>query len=44
VASATPANETALEHGAGVDQDTTAPQEAYARFSEPKEGPPPDLL
>jgi uncharacterized cupin superfamily protein len=39
-----PANETALEHGAGVEQDTTSPQEAYARFSELKQGPPPDLL
>jgi len=39
-----PANATALEHDAGVDQDTTSPQEAYARFSELKEGPPPDLV
>jgi uncharacterized cupin superfamily protein len=39
-----PANEAAIRHGAGVEQDTSSPAEAYARFSEPKEGPAPDQL
>jgi uncharacterized cupin superfamily protein len=38
-----PANETAIRHGAGVEQETASPREAYARFSEPVEGPPPEL-
>jgi uncharacterized cupin superfamily protein len=29
-----PVNETALRHGAGVEQETAVPQEAYARFPE----------
>jgi len=29
-----PVNETALRHGAGVEQETTDPEEAYARFPE----------
>jgi uncharacterized cupin superfamily protein len=29
-----PVNETALRHGAGVEQETTDPDEAYARFPE----------
>jgi uncharacterized cupin superfamily protein len=31
-----PVNETALRHRAGVEQETSVPAEAYARFSEPK--------
>ena len=38
-----PANETAIKHGAGVEQETESPEEAYARFDELKEGPSPDL-
>ena len=38
-----PADETAVKHGAGVEQETTSPEDAYARFSELQEGPPPDL-
>jgi uncharacterized cupin superfamily protein len=38
-----PANETAIKHGAGVEQETSLPKEAYARFAEPKEGPAPDF-
>jgi uncharacterized cupin superfamily protein len=30
-----PRDETALRHGAGVDQDTPSPKEAYARFTRP---------
>jgi uncharacterized cupin superfamily protein len=30
-----PRSETALQHGAGVEQDTPNPQEAYARFTRP---------
>jgi uncharacterized cupin superfamily protein len=37
-----PANETAIRHSAGVEQETTSGQEAYARFSELTEGPPPE--
>ena len=39
-------NEAALRHGAGVEQETTEPSEAYARFAEdrptacPPEFPP----
>lgn len=36
-----PANETALEHGAGVETETAHPQEAYARFEKPKPAPSP---
>ena len=32
-----PVNETALRHGAGVESQTTDPEEAYARF--PRRGP-----
>ena len=39
-----PANETAIKHGAGVDQETSLPKEAYARFTEPKERPAPDFF
>ena len=37
-----PANETALRHGAGVDEGTSA-RDAYAAFGELQPGPPPDL-
>jgi uncharacterized cupin superfamily protein len=30
-----PRDETALKHGAGVEQDTPSPKEAYARFTRP---------
>jgi uncharacterized cupin superfamily protein len=30
-----PRDETALQHGAGVEQDTPHPKEAYARFTRP---------
>jgi uncharacterized cupin superfamily protein len=32
-----PAAELALKHGAGVEQDTPKPDEAYARFGRPRE-------
>jgi uncharacterized cupin superfamily protein len=43
-----PVDEAALRHGAGVEQETTEPREAYARFSRPvatryREGWLPDL-
>jgi uncharacterized cupin superfamily protein len=38
-----PANDVAVKHAAGVERDTEAPQEAYAAFSVPKEGPAPEL-
>ena len=31
-----PVNETALEHGAGVEEETSDPSVAYARFAEDK--------
>jgi hypothetical protein len=30
-----PRDETALKHGAGVEQDTPQPSEAYSRFTRP---------
>jgi uncharacterized cupin superfamily protein len=39
-----PADQTAQKHGAGVETETRSPQEAYARFSKPEEGPPPDMF
>lgn len=39
-----PVNEVAVKHGSGVETETTSPEEAYARFSELKEGPAPDLF
>jgi uncharacterized cupin superfamily protein len=36
-----PRDETALKHGAGVEQDTPEPKEAYARFTRPT--PPTDF-
>ena len=32
-------DETALEHGAGVEQETTSGAEAYARFEKREPGP-----
>jgi uncharacterized cupin superfamily protein len=34
-----PVSEVARKHGAGVEQDTTSGQEAYAAFPRPEEGP-----
>jgi len=39
-----PANDVAIEHEAGVDQETTAPAEAYAKYSRPEEGPAPEVF
>ena len=38
-----PFDETAVRHGAGAEEATDKPAEAYARFSRPEEGPAPDL-
>ena len=37
-----PVNEVALRHGAGVESETSDPQEAYARFTKPAPIPCPD--
>jgi uncharacterized cupin superfamily protein len=37
-----PVNEAALKHGAGVEEETADPSEAYARFAELKAVPCPD--
>jgi uncharacterized cupin superfamily protein len=37
-----PRSELALRHGAGVEQETTSPPEAYAPFPKWQEGPPSD--
>ncbi|MGH3019997.1 MAG: hypothetical protein ACRDNR_07545, partial [Gaiellaceae bacterium] len=37
-----PRSETALRHGAGVEQETTSPAEAYAPFPNWKPGRAPD--
>ena len=34
-----PARDVALRHGAGVAEETTDPEEAYARFAAPRPGP-----
>lgn len=34
-----PVDENALKHGAGVEQETELPAEAYARFGRPEPGP-----
>jgi uncharacterized cupin superfamily protein len=39
-----PANAAAVRHGAGVEEETASPQEAYARFDELKEGPAPEFF
>ena len=38
-----PLDEAAVRHGAGAEQATDSPAEAYARFSRPEEGPAPEL-
>jgi uncharacterized cupin superfamily protein len=38
-----PVNEAALRHGAGVEQETDDPREAYARFERPQAGPAPEF-
>jgi uncharacterized cupin superfamily protein len=37
-----PVDETALRHGAGVEEETTEPERAYARFPDPEPAPYPD--
>jgi uncharacterized cupin superfamily protein len=37
-----PVDETALRHGAGVEEETTEPARAYARFPDPEPAPYPD--
>lgn len=39
-----PVNEAALRHGAGVETETSDPDEAYARFAAPRPVPCPDEL
>jgi uncharacterized cupin superfamily protein len=39
-----PVDAVALRHGAGVEHETGSPPEAYARFSEPRRGPAPDVF
>jgi uncharacterized cupin superfamily protein len=38
-----PVDAAALRHGAGVAEATSSPAEAYARFTEPHPGPPPEF-
>jgi uncharacterized cupin superfamily protein len=38
-----PFGEAAVRHGAGAERGTDSPAEAYARFSKPEVGPPPEL-
>jgi uncharacterized cupin superfamily protein len=38
-----PVDETAVRHRAGVDHEVSSPAEAYADYSRPTEGPPPEL-
>jgi uncharacterized cupin superfamily protein len=38
-----PVDETAVRHGAGVEQEVASPAEAYAAYSRPKEVPAPEL-
>jgi uncharacterized cupin superfamily protein len=39
-----PYDPVAVKHGAGAEADTASPAEAYARFSEPRRGPAPDVF
>ena len=39
-----PVDAVALRHGAGVEEPTASPLEAYARFGEPQRGPAPDIF
>ena len=38
-----PYDEAAVRHGAGVEQETSSPAEAYAKFSKLEDGPAPEL-
>lgn len=38
-----PVDETAIRHGAGVENEVASPAEAYAAYSAPKEVPAPEL-
>ncbi|MBA3734026.1 MAG: cupin domain-containing protein [Actinobacteria bacterium] len=38
-----PVDEAAIRHGAGVEQKTASPKEAYAKFGPMEEGPAPEL-
>ncbi len=38
-----PFDETAVRHGAGTEQATDSPAEAYAKYSRPEPGPAPEL-
>ena len=38
-----PANDAAIRRDAGVEQETKAPAEAYAKYSRPEPGPAPEL-
>jgi uncharacterized cupin superfamily protein len=38
-----PVDEAAIRHGAGVEQATASPKEAYANFTSMEEGPAPEL-
>src|SRR3954454_15128633 len=38
-----PVDETAVRHGAGVDEEGASPKEAYARFGPLEDGPAPEL-
>jgi uncharacterized cupin superfamily protein len=39
-----PVDAVAVRHGAGVERETGSPPEAYARFSEPRRRPAPDVF
>jgi uncharacterized cupin superfamily protein len=39
-----PVDEVAGRHGAGVEEETSDPAQAYARFSEPRPGPAPETF
>jgi uncharacterized cupin superfamily protein len=39
-----PVDDTAIKHGVGVEKETSSPKEAYAGYSQPEEGPPPDVF
>lgn len=39
-----PVDQTAVRHGAGVPDDATTPDEAYARFGDRQSGPAPEIF
>jgi len=39
-----PVNDVARKHGAGVDEETDSPEQAYARFARPEKGPAPEIF